>query len=186
MTETMHDPGAAGGLVQLERLYRLCAAHGVGTTFSGWDGVPHEVAVDTLVKVLAALGVSAHSNVLIEAALVDVELAPWRRMLPPAVVLVEGAEILVPVHVPHGSSVRLWMVAEDGEERRLTQRDIWVEPRTVEGILTGRATFELPRDLPLGWHTLHAETGGEQTQTTVVVVPSRLRTAQPLEQQVGS
>lgn len=188
--ETTHPSNAP---VVQERLRLLCDVHDVGTTFSGWDGAPHEVAPGTLITVLAALGVSADTNDSIEAALVDAELAPWRRMLPPAVVGVAGTEILVPVHVPHGTAVCLWIITEDGEERSPTQRDLWVEPRTVDGRLTGRATFELPRDLPLGWHTLHAEADadadaeacGERAQATVVVVPDRLTTAEPLKRRRG-
>jgi hypothetical protein len=50
----------------------------VETSYQGWDGLPHEVAPATLVRVLAALGVQASTDQLIEAALADAE----RRGLP--------------------------------------------------------------------------------------------------------
>lgn len=168
-----------------DMLHRLAEAHGVGNSFWGWDGLSHEVAAETLVKVLAALGVPAHSNHLIETALLDADLAPWRRMLPPAVVVQEGTAASVPVHVRDGSPVRLTIKLEDGTGVDAAQQDVWLPPRDVDGVPTGRATFEVPAGLPLGWHTLQAESDGAAAHATLVVVPSILTTAATLEQRRG-
>jgi 4-alpha-glucanotransferase len=139
-----------------------------------------------LIKVLAALGVEAHTNQHIEAALADAELAPWRRMLPPAVVIKQGEPAQVPVHVPDGATARLTIALEGGVgSRDAVQQDIWVQPRDVDGVSTGRATFSLPGDLPLGWHTLQAESGGITATATLVVTPARLATAKLLEERRG-
>src|ERR671926_508327 len=90
----------ANAAVNPELLRWLAEAYGVGTTYQGWDGKPHAVAADTLIRVLGALGVDAHTDQLIEHELAEAELAPWRRMLPPAVVLQEGTPGQVFVHVP--------------------------------------------------------------------------------------
>ncbi|NUP59906.1 MAG: 4-alpha-glucanotransferase, partial [Pseudarthrobacter sp.] len=167
-------------------LQQLADAHGVGTSFQGWDGLPHSVADGTLVKVLAALGVEARTNGQIEAALAEAELAPWRRMLPPAVVIQQGEPAQVPVHVPDGTTARLTISLEgDAGVRDAVQQDVWVQPREVDGALTGRATFALPQDLPLGWHTLRAESGGATVTAMLVVTPARLATAGPLEERRG-
>jgi 4-alpha-glucanotransferase len=183
--------GAAAGHEPVDQhlLQRLADAHGVGTTFQGWDGLPYSVAEETLIKVLAALGVQAHTNQLIEAALAEAEVAPWRRMLPPAVVVQQGEAAHVPVHVRDGATARLSIVLEAGtgadQPVEAVQQDIWVPPRDVDGVPTGRATFGVPQGLPLGWHTLHAESEGTTAQGTLVVVPSRLTTAEPLKQSRG-
>ncbi|WP_142064890.1 4-alpha-glucanotransferase [Pseudarthrobacter sp. B4EP4b] len=167
-------------------LQRLADAHGVGTSFQGWDGLPHSVAEDTLIKVLASLGVRADTNQLIEEALAEAELAPWRRMLPPAVVIQQGEPAQVPVHVRDGATAQLTIVLEDGAgSRNGVQQDLWVQPRDIDGVAIGRATFALPQDLPLGWHTLHAESEGATATATLVVVPARLTTAAPLEERRG-
>jgi 4-alpha-glucanotransferase len=172
--------------VDQDLLHRLADAHGVGTSFHGWDGLPHSVAPATLIKVLAALGVRADTNELIEAALIEAELAPWRRMLPPAVVLQEGETSLVPVHVPDGATARLVVLPEvGGEPVPAIQHDVWVPPRDVDGVPTGRATFALPEGLPLGWHTLRAESDGVTAECALVVVPARLTTADSLVQRRG-
>ncbi|CAH0295840.1 4-alpha-glucanotransferase [Arthrobacter sp. Bi83] len=176
---------AGTGSVSPELLHWLADAHGVGTTYQGWDGLPHEVAPATLIRVLAALGVQAHTDQLIEHALAEAELAPWRRMLPPAVVVQEGTPVQVPVHVRNGSAVRVSVITEDGRELDAPQQDIWIEPRDVDGVTTGRATFEMPANTGQGWHTLRAESEGKVAEATLVVVPSRLTTAAPLEERRG-
>lgn len=179
--------GAAAGLaVDPHLLQKLADAHGVGTSFQGWDGLPHTVAEATLVKVLAALGVRADTNQAIEAALVEAELAPWRRMLPPAVVIQQGEPALVPVHVRDSAAVQLGITLEGGAGSvDAVEEDVREQPRDVDGLATRRMTFALPQDLPLGWHTLNAQAGDVTAEATLVVTPRQLTTAQPLEQRRG-
>ncbi|MGW2092622.1 4-alpha-glucanotransferase [Promicromonospora sukumoe] len=61
-----------------------------------------------------------------------------------------------------------------GTRVQLRQADVVTEPRTVDSRKVGRATFTLPGTLPLGWHTLHAESAGQSARTTLVVTPARL------------
>lgn len=167
-------------------LQRLADAHGVGTSFQGWDGLPHTVAAETLIKVLAALGVKADTNQHIEAALAEADLAPWRRMLPPAVVIQQNEPAQVPVHVRDGATATVTIALEGGTgSREAVQQDLWVEPREVDGTVVGRATFALPGDLPLGWHTLRAESEGTTATAALVVTPARLDTAKDLERRRG-
>ena len=179
--------GAAAGQAQVDKelLLRLAEVHGVGASFHGWDGLPYSVAPGTLIKVLAALGVRADTNELIEAALAEAELAPWRRMLPPAVVLQQGETPLVPVHLPDGATARVTVLPEAGKPVEAVQQDVWVPPQDVDGVLTGRATFAVPEGLPLGWHTLRAESDGVTAECALVVVPARLNTADSLVERRG-
>ncbi|MFD7024048.1 4-alpha-glucanotransferase [Promicromonospora sukumoe] len=61
-----------------------------------------------------------------------------------------------------------------GTRVQLRQADVVTEPRTVDSRKVARATFTLPDTLPLGWHTLHAESAGQSARTTLVVTPARL------------
>ena len=64
------------------------------------------------------------------------------------------------VHVTHGDPARLWIRLEDGTVRTgLRQLDNNSAPYDLDGRLVGEATFELPADLPLGYHRLHLQTG---------------------------
>ncbi len=158
-------------------LLRLAAAYGVVPDYHGHDGGHHSSSGRTLVAVLGALGVDASSPGRIAVALQHVDNAPWRRVLPPIVVVRAGREVHVPVHVSHGDVVTAWIELDDeagGGRRDLAQADVWVEPRAVDGRLVGRATFTLPADLPLGWHEMYAQLPDVTAHTPVVVTPDRL------------
>ncbi|GAB7191442.1 4-alpha-glucanotransferase [Kineococcus sp. NUM-3379] len=157
------------------QLRELADALGVATSFTDWQGHTADVPAATVVAVLAALGVDASTPAAAADALADVRLRTWRRMLPPVVVVREGRAVDVPVHVVHGAPVDVWVALEDDAGRApLRQLDRWVDPRHVDGVLTGRATFEVPDDLPLGWHSLIARSGETEARTPLVVTPDVL------------
>jgi 4-alpha-glucanotransferase len=161
-------------------LLALAASYGVATEFWDQAGAHQTVSEDTVVAVLAALGVDATSHASIAAALNERRMRDWRRTLPPVFVAREGDAATCWVHLPHGDSARLRVELEDGGSRSdVTQVDRWVEPVEVDGTVVGEASFALPADLPTGWHRLHAEitasSGGSTTAvTTLVVTPRRL------------
>ncbi|HEX9228006.1 MAG TPA: 4-alpha-glucanotransferase, partial [Arthrobacter sp.] len=177
MADGMHHDSTPGTSALLRE---LAAAHGVGTSYWGWDGVERSVPDSTLRGVLAALGVPAADAAAIERSLDEARLAPWRRPLPPVAVAREGQELLIDVHVPHGSAVSVWIAAEDGSTHRAAQRENWDAPVNVDGVLTGRATFALPGTVPLGWHTLLADNDGTVARCPLVVTPRRLHTTEAL------
>ncbi|GAB2458986.1 4-alpha-glucanotransferase [Xylanimonas ulmi] len=165
-------------------LIELAHSHGVRTEFYGFEGGAQQVRASTLVAVLEALGVPAASSRQVQMSLALVRDDEWRQTLPPTVVVRQGVEASVPVHVTDGATVEVWAEVDGAEagapargrrERRdLAQVEHYVEPRTVDGRRVGRATFAVPTDLPLGWHTLHASTEGVEVKTTLVVTPQRL------------
>lgn len=161
-------------------LRELAAAHGVGTTFRGWDGMERNVPDGTLHSVLAALGIPTGGAEELERALQETRMAPWRHVLPPVVVVREGQKSHVDVHVPDGHRVSAWIITEDGSRHEAVQQDNWDEPVDIDGVRTGRATFAIPGDLPLGWHTLLADSVGTVAQCPLVVTPRRLQTTEAL------
>ena len=160
-------------------LIELAHAHGVATEFVDWKGTHTVIADAALRSVLAALGVEAGSDESVTAALADVDDRSWRRTLPATVVCRERWTPWVHAHVPHGGAISLTIELEDGTSRDVQQVERWVHPRTVDGRQVGEATFELPDDLPTGWHRLVAHldqpavTEGTDV-ATVVVTPERL------------
>ncbi|MCL2514324.1 MAG: 4-alpha-glucanotransferase [Microbacteriaceae bacterium] len=156
------------------RLAQLAAAYGVATDYWDWQGRHVEVSEQTLVAVLGAMGADAADPA---AALAALDLAPWRRMLPPVIVLVAGAAARVDVHVPDGAPVEVRVELEDGgagHGGRLRQVDNWNPAREVDGARVGEASFAIPGDLPLGYHRLVA-TSGETTATApLIITPARL------------
>ena len=160
-----------------EALLRLAAAYGVAPDHWGFHGELKKASAATLTGVLKAMGVDASSPERIELALAHVEDTPWRRVLPPTVVVREGGSVHVPVHVTDGDPVTLTIELEPesgGGRREVEQTDVYVEPRTVDGRRIGRATFALPTDLPLGWHELYAEGPSARARSVLVVTPEKL------------
>lgn len=160
-------------------LIELAHAHGVATEFVDWKGAHTVIADAALRSVLAALGVATESEESVAASLADVDDRVWRRTLPPTVVCREGWTPWVHAHVPHGGAVSLTIELEDGSVREVSQVERWVHPRTVDGREIGEATFELPGDLPTGWHRLVAHLDQPAVMegsdvATLVVTPERL------------
>jgi 4-alpha-glucanotransferase len=165
-------------------LLALASAYGIVPDFWGFDGVRRNVRRSTIVGVLAALGVDASSPERVDVSLENAHDEPWRHMLPPVVVLREGTSRHVPVHVRDGDPLDAWVEIDleaGGGRRPVASADVYVAPRTVDGRLVGRATVVVPHDLPLGWHSLVAESAGVTATCSVVVTPGRLEPGHDLE-----
>lgn len=157
-----------------EELSRLAAAYGVALDFWDFQGHHRIVSAEAVEAVLAALGVDASSPESIRSALADLENAPWRNALPPFTIIRQGREAHLPVHVPDGTSVQVWLELEDGGRWDLSQLDIWIPPHEVDGARIGRATFLLPSNLPIGWHTIVADREGGPVRAPLAVSPQSL------------
>jgi 4-alpha-glucanotransferase len=155
-------------------LIELAHVAGVATEFWDWQGRHTVVPARTVIRVLASLGIDASTTTSVDTSLRHLRDLPWTRVLPEVTVVREGHNIRIPVHVAHGTDVTVWAELEDGERRDLTQLDFWVDPRLVNGRLVGEASFDLPDDLPLGWHQVHAEYDGGVDSRPLVVTPATL------------
>jgi 4-alpha-glucanotransferase len=144
----------------------------VATEYWDWQGNQVIVGARTISAVLQALGVDSSDDAASEASLAGVADRTWRATLPPIVVCRQGSTRWVPVHLPDGETLQVWSVLEDGTRHEFRQVDNYVNPRTVDGKLTGEATFEVPADLPLGWHTINAQIGQHGFSSPLVVSPA--------------
>ena len=168
--------------VDRARLVELALAHGVADSYVGWDQQTHPVSSETIVSVLGSLGLPTDEPGWIDAALADLDIAPWRRMLPTVTVATQRTGHRFHAHVPHWDPLHVWIVTEDGATIDAPQVDVWVEPRDVDDVLVGRATFEIPRDLEPGYHTINAHNAArdETSSAPLIVTPVRLDTADAL------
>jgi 4-alpha-glucanotransferase len=153
-------------------LRQLADAYGIATEFWDWRGRHVDVAAETVIAVLRALDVDASTPDAAAAALAEQQRAPWTRMLPPVVVTRQGWSPSVWVHVNHGDPVEVWIEMEDGAVHAgLHQLENWTPPQDIDGRLVGEATFQLPGDLPLGYHAIRARSGQQEATATLVVTP---------------
>lgn len=160
-----------------EQLRVLAEAYGVATRYWDYTGVEHEVAPHILEAVLRSLDVDTDDP---QSALQTKEDLIWLRALPSCVVMRQDYNYVLPVHVTDGEAVSVEIELENGGSRVLRQTDDFVAPRQVGDNIIGRAFFEIPPGLPLGWHRIVALLGehGETAETTLAVTPARLPTPQ--------
>jgi 4-alpha-glucanotransferase len=156
-------------------LAELAQAYSIATEYWDWRGEHVVVPTETIVAVLRALDVDASTPESAAAALRARLEEDWRRVLPPCVVLRQGRPQSIDVHVTHGASVSLTIETEDGSQRGdVPQIENWNPPRQIDGRLVGEASFQLPEDLPLGYHELRADVEGARHSSTLIVTPDRL------------
>lgn len=134
-----------------DELAALAEASGVAVSYQDWADERVDVAAETVVQVLAALGADAATPGAVTAALAEHRGATARRVLAPTVVATAGRSRRLTV----GDVAGVRLSAEDGTGRELPVDD-------------GAAT--VPDDLDVGWYAL---TVGEQ-RSTLVVAPERL------------
>ena len=158
-------------------LAALAHSYGIATEFYDWRDRRVDVPEGAVSEVLAAMGVDASDP---DRALAERQDQPWRRMLPACVVTRQGEHATFAVHVPHGEPVAVTLTTEAGGTRTPRQLDRWVDPRSIDGSLVGEATFEVPSDLDLGYHTVEARSGSSVATTTVIVTPRWLGLPAPL------
>lgn len=154
-------------------LVELSGRFGVATGFHDWTGRFQVVSESTLVAALGALGVAAATDADRVASLTAHDRDYWRRSLPPTIVARSGQAAAVWVHVTHGEPVGVWIRLEDGSVRAgLRQLENNRPPYDLDGRLVGEATFEIPADLPVGYHELHAQAGASDIRSTLIVTPA--------------
>ena len=158
-----------------QSLGELASRYGVATEYQDWTGRHVDVPETTLVAVLAALGVPAATEDERSAALASHDRDHWTRSLPPTIVARSDSESSFWVHVTHGEPVGLWIRLEDGSVRAgLRQLENDTPPYDLGDRLVGEATFELPPDLPLGYHRLYLQAGSSESSAPLIVVPAKL------------
>ncbi|WP_281964704.1 4-alpha-glucanotransferase [Serinicoccus marinus] len=158
-------------------LAHLADAYGIATEFWDWQGQHTEVPDETVVAVLAALGVDVSGD-FVGRELSRAQEREWRRTLPPVLVIAQGTDATVPVHVRPGVEPAGVVRTEDGEELRLTAMAGEPEQRDVGGTPVRRVLLQVPSDLPLGWHevvvTVDGEGAGGTERMPLVITPPRL------------
>ena len=154
-------------------LHQLAEKVHIGTDYVAYGGHRIAISEDTLARVLTAMGYDVSTEDSQRAALQTLDEAPWRRTLPPVVVLHQEQDAHLPVNIPDGTSVSVRITHRDtGLTHELAQLDHWVDPRTIDGQLIGRATFHIPAGLDLGWYTATASTVEGESTADVVVTPA--------------
>ncbi|REE95693.1 4-alpha-glucanotransferase [Thermomonospora umbrina] len=149
-----------------EELIRLARRHRVGTGYTDWRGRETPVKEDTIVAVLAALGVDASTPAAVRAELDRLDERDRTRLVPPVVVHrvspTASGEIAIPALTGAATEITVEL-AEGGV----------VEPSGRKGA-DGSTRYRLPDNTPLGWHRLRVRQGPLVRTAALLVAPARL------------
>lgn len=162
-----------------DALRELAQAHSIDVTYQGHGGSHVEVEDTTLLSTLRAFGVELSEqpdeHELREACRRRHD-AEFARPLPRCVVATQSFPYVVKVHVPDGAPAEVTITCEDGTVRGVPQVENHTPAREIDGTWIGEASFEVPADMPLGWHTLTLVSEDFTASCGLVVVPLRLST----------
>ncbi len=158
-----------------DALRELATAYGIAVEYWDWRNQHVRVSDETLIAVLAALDIDAATPDACASALRERDLLAWRRVLPSYVVVRQGEHRNVDLHVADGASADVWITLEDGSYHSNPPTTSSTEaPREIDGQLRAVTRVQLPADLPLGYHRLHAFTSERQHDTALIVTPAWL------------
>lgn len=164
-------------------LRELADAYYIAQEYTGFGGVQVQVSDDTLLKTLDAFGVELPHNPSEEdlaQALQRRQDELFTRPLPPAIVAIAGDPYVFHVHVHNGAPADVVIRLEDGGLAYPEQIENWTAPRVIDGVEWGEASFRIPTDLPLGWHTLTLRSNDLTSSGFLVITPARLSTTDKL------
>jgi 4-alpha-glucanotransferase len=158
----------------IERLARL---RGVGDAYHDFRGALHYFSLGTKAGILRAMGCAVDDAGSLTAAISALEVQRSRGLLPP-VVAAQGARIAFDINVAArdlGASLIWSLLLEDGtlHEGSVSTAACAEQWRgETEGTWVTRRRFELPRELPPGYHQFDARlAGGEAHRSLFIVSP---------------
>lgn len=159
-------------------LVLLAQRHGVQTKYKDALGMTHRAAEDTLLAVLAGLGVPVRSAEDAPQALMDQTVARWRRVLEPVTLVRASAtrvSLRVTMRVPaavEGPVTVAIAWEEGGAWGPLPVDPVRVAATRVAGDAYQEWRLALPMmRIPLGYHRLTVEVQGITADTLVIAPP---------------
>jgi 4-alpha-glucanotransferase len=154
---------------------RMAAIRGLGDAYHDYRGELKVFSLDTKIALLRAMGCPVDDDAALAANLHELEIARWRNFLPP-LAAARAARIGIDINVAardFGAAV-LWSVTlEDGSRRdgatsTAECRELW--RGEVQGTWITRRRFELPCDLPPGYHEFEAKVANGAAHRCLLIV----------------
>jgi 4-alpha-glucanotransferase len=168
---------------------RMAGIRGLGDAYHDYRGELRVFSLETKIALLRAMGCAVDDDTALAADLSELEIARWRNFLPP-LAAARAARIGIDINVAARDSAAalLWsVILEDGSRRdgatsTAECRETW--RGEVQGTWITRRRFELPYDLPPGYHNFEARlANGASHRCLLIVSPPRCH--QPAAIQAG-
>ena len=167
------DQGRVQGLIE-----RLASLRGVGDAYYDYQGQLCRFTLETKQSLLQAMGCPLDDPEAIAEEVRRIERLRWGGLLP-TVAAANGARIGFDCNMSAGEfgGMLTWTLRLENGESRSGQVSSMQCPEVWRGDVAGRwmtrRRFELPIDLPQGYHTLEAKIGnGAAANCRVVISPS--------------
>ncbi|MCL1838143.1 MAG: 4-alpha-glucanotransferase [Propionibacteriaceae bacterium] len=154
-----------------EQLSQLAEGMGISTRFINWKDEPQEVPYESVIAILASMGIDASDDEKVQVALENQQNSAWTALIAPVVVVEQGQARRVYLHLPNDDEVKLTCETEEGAIWELPQVYHEAQPRLINQQLIKEVVFELPADLPLGYHRLVAATAADQQEALCICSP---------------
>jgi 4-alpha-glucanotransferase len=156
----------------IERLARL---RGIGDAYHDYRGELRHFSLETKRNLLHAMGCNVEDPAALALELARLEATRWRKFLPP-VAAARGARIGVDVNITareFGCTLIWSLHCEDGTRHTgmISTADcpeVW--RGEVEGSWVTRRHFQLPLDLPAGYHELEAKVAAGAAERCLLIV----------------
>ena len=160
-------------------LWTLAHMYGVQTAFYDVERRRQQASLESLLRVLRALGADVGTFADVPDALRARRRELWTQGVEPVIVAWGGQPAALDLRLPAASSegtVHCHLTLETGET------SVWscgggelplIDSAIVEGVRYEARRLFLPGRLPLGYHRLRLEWGGRQAETLVISAPFR-------------
>ena len=160
---------------------RLAELVGIEPFFHDIWGNRYDVTRETKVALIAALGLDADGEAGVVASLRQIEEVPWRRLLPPVLVLGAHQPLAVPLTLAEADleAVVVWTLTEENGTSHRGEVRAQALPVTAGTVLDGRSlrrctlTLSLPERPPLGYHRLEVSHAGDAAELSLILAPER-------------
>jgi 4-alpha-glucanotransferase len=161
--------------MEAELIRRLAALRGLGDAYHDYRGELHYFSLETKSAILEAMGCNLRDAAAIAELIRTLEIQRSRTLLPP-IAAARGSRIGVDLNITgsqFGSALVWKLRLEDGSSRE-GARSTADFPELWRGESAGawitRRRFELPFDLPPGYHELQAQVGGGPVQSCLLIM----------------
>jgi 4-alpha-glucanotransferase len=154
---------------------RLAQLRGIADAYHNYRGELQHFSLETKAGILSAMGCAVDDNNALAAEIAHIEAARWRRFLP-AVATTRTARIGFDINVTareFGGTIVWRVILEDGSrlDGAVSSADcVEVWRGEVGGSWITRRRFELPADLPPGYHEFEAKIAGGAAERCLLMV----------------
>jgi 4-alpha-glucanotransferase len=155
----------------IERLARL---RGIGDAYHDYRGELQHFSLETKAAILRAMGCAVDDDAALAAAIRQLE-SEHRVNFLPKLLAFRRPRAAVEINVParaFGAILQWTLKLEDGERRNGTVSsadcaEVW--RGEVDGLWITRRRFEVPLELPPGYHTLEIKVGGGSAEHCLLI-----------------